>query len=181
MGARRETASEVEAASGVHTGDALLFVNTGAVAERVERLPWVAHASVHRDLPGTLRIVVTDFSPAAFIRMPGDRFALVAVSGRVIAIVKTVPASTVEIRGEKAVPPVGSLVSPPQVAGVVRQPARAAAQRACARSTWEPCSCSSCAPGDRCASARSTTSRGRVPPRSRCSTISARLRSSTST
>jgi cell division protein FtsQ len=127
MGARRETASEVEAAAGVHTGDALLFVDTGAVAKRVERLPWVAHASVHRELPGTLKIVVTDFAPAAFIRAPGDRFALVAVSGRVIAIVKTVPASTVEIRGEKTVPPVGSLVSPPQVAGAVRHlPARLA-------------------------------------------------------
>ena len=120
VGARRETASEVVAASGVHTGDALVFVNTGAVARRIEKMPWVAHASVHRELPGTLKITVTDYAPAAYLRTPDGKIALVASTGRVIAIVATAPASTVEIRGEKTVPPVGSFVSPPQVAGVMR-------------------------------------------------------------
>ena len=37
---------------GVHTGDALLFVDTGAIARRVERLPWVEHATRAARLPG---------------------------------------------------------------------------------------------------------------------------------
>ena len=51
-GAQHVTAAQVRAAAGVHSHDHLLFVDTGAIARRVERLPWVAHASVQRDLPG---------------------------------------------------------------------------------------------------------------------------------
>src|SRR5437879_3611381 len=51
-GARSESAADILAAARVHLGAPLLFVDTGAVARRVEGLPWVEHASVHRDLPG---------------------------------------------------------------------------------------------------------------------------------
>src|SRR5512141_3460219 len=54
-GARHVTAAQVRAAAGVHVHDHLLFVDTGAVARRLERLAWVAHASVQTDLPGTLK------------------------------------------------------------------------------------------------------------------------------
>ena len=41
---------------GVRTHDHLLFVDTGAIARRVEQLPWVEHATVRRDFPGTIVI-----------------------------------------------------------------------------------------------------------------------------
>ena len=50
-GTTQESQAAVRAAAGVHTGSALLFVDTGAVARRVEALPWVASAKVDRGLP----------------------------------------------------------------------------------------------------------------------------------
>jgi cell division protein FtsQ len=118
-GNRRESARDIRAAAKVKPGDPLLFVDTGAVARRVERLPWVEKARVHRDFPGTLEIVVSDFVPTAYVRGAGGRFALIASTGRVIAMARTHPAQAVEIRGERHVPAVGSLLSPPDAADVV--------------------------------------------------------------
>jgi cell division protein FtsQ len=124
-GARRESTADIRAAARVDLGAPLLFVDTGAVARRVERLPWVEHARVHRDLPGTLTITVTDFVPTAFVHAPGGRVALIASTGRVIALGRKIPTAAIEIRGERVVPAVGSLLSPPEAANVVRQlPAR---------------------------------------------------------
>jgi cell division protein FtsQ len=120
-GARRESPSAVQAVTGVRLGDPLLFVDTGAVARRVERLPWVKHVRVHRDLPGTLSITITEYVPTVYVRAPDGRVALVASNGRVIALGRTVPAGSVEIRGERVVPAVGSLLSPPDAADLVRQ------------------------------------------------------------
>jgi cell division protein FtsQ len=120
-GARSESATDIRAAARVHLGAPLLFVDTGAIARRVERLPWVEHARVHRDLPGTLTITVTDYVPTAYVRAPGGRVALIASTGRVVALGRRVPAAAVEIRGERVVPAVGSLLSPPEAADVLRQ------------------------------------------------------------
>src|SRR5204862_6249298 len=118
-------AAAVRAAARVNLGDPLLFVNQGAVARRVEHLPWVEHASVHRDMPGTLRITVTEYVPTSYVRAPDGRVALIASTGRVIGIGRRVPAAAVEIRGVRVVPAVGSLLSPPESADVMRQlPAR---------------------------------------------------------
>lgn len=120
-GARRESPSAVQAATGVRRGAPLLFVDAGAVARRVERLPWVERARVHRDFPGTLSVRITEYVPTVYVRAPDGRVALVASNGRVIALTRTVPAGAVEIRGERVVPAVGSLLSPPEAADLVRQ------------------------------------------------------------
>jgi cell division protein FtsQ len=119
-GARRESASDVQAAARVHLGDALLFVDTGAIARRVERLPWVEHAVVHRDFPGTLRIAITDYVPTAYVRRPDGRVVLIASNGRAVALVQSTPRVAVEIRGMRVVPAVGSLLSPPGAANILR-------------------------------------------------------------
>jgi cell division protein FtsQ len=119
-GARRESAGEVQAAARVHLGDALLFVDTGAIARRVERLPWVERAVVHRDFPGTLRIAITDYVPTAYVRRPDGRVVLIASNGRAVALVQTTPHVAVEIRGMRVVPTVGSLLSPPEAADMMR-------------------------------------------------------------
>ena len=81
-------------AAGVHNGQALLFVDTGAVARRVEQLPWVEHARVRRDFPGTVSIAVTEYVPAAYVRVTGGKLALVASSGRVIGALEDGAART---------------------------------------------------------------------------------------
>ncbi len=119
-GAQRESASDVQAAARLHLGDPLLFVDTGAIARRVERLPWVERAVVHRDFPGTLTITVTDYVPTAYVRRPDGRVVLIASNGRAVALAQTTPAVAVEIRGERVAPTVGSLLSPPEAADVMR-------------------------------------------------------------
>ena len=117
-GTQHVTVEQVRAASGVRVHDHLLFVDTGAVARRIETLSWVEHASVQRDLPGTLKITIAEYTPAVFVRVAGG-VMLVAASGHVIAPVKAAPAHTVEVRGVRRPPVAGGLLAPPDAAGVV--------------------------------------------------------------
>jgi cell division septal protein FtsQ len=119
-GADRESVTEIERAAGVHTGDALLFVNTGAIAKRIERLPWVEHASVGRDLPGTVAIKVKEYVPTTFVRVSKTQVALLAANGRVVSYAPSAPPGAVEVLGVKVKPVVDSFVSPPAVADVMR-------------------------------------------------------------
>jgi len=116
-GARHLSPAQIRTAAGVHTGDHLLFVNTGAVARRVERLPWVRDAKVTRDLPGTLRIVVHEYAPAAYVRVLGA-VMLVAANGRVLARTANAPAGMVEIRGVRRVPAAGGVLAPTEAANI---------------------------------------------------------------
>lgn len=118
VGARHVTPAEVRAAAGVPLHRHLLFVDTGAIARRVEQMPWVARASVQRDLPGTLRIVIREYTPTAFVRA-GSGVMLVAANGRVFARATTSPPGAVEIRGVRRPPAVGDQLSPPDAASVV--------------------------------------------------------------
>jgi cell division protein FtsQ len=119
-GEQRESVAEIERAAGVHTGDALLFVNTGAIARRIERLPWVEHASVRRDFPGTVAINVTENAPTTFVRISHKEVALLAATGRVVSYAPSAPAGAVEVLGVKTKPAVDSVVSPAAVADVMR-------------------------------------------------------------
>ena len=117
-GARQETTAAIVRAARVHTGAALLFVDTGGIARRVEGLPWVQHARVSRDLPGTIRIKVTEYQPGVYVRVGANRVALAASTGRVIAFATAAPKDAIAVTGEKAAPTVGTMLSPPAVARV---------------------------------------------------------------
>lgn len=112
------TADQVRAAAGVHLHDHLLLVDTGAAARRIERLAWIEHAVVHRDLPGTLSIVVTEYTPTAYVPAPGG-VLLVAADGHVIASAPAASKGLVAITGIRRLPAVGSLLAPPDAAGLV--------------------------------------------------------------
>ena len=127
-GARHVTVAQVRTASGVHVHDHLLFVDTGAVAHRLERLAWVEHASVKTDLPGTVQITIGEYTPVAYVRMRNG-VMLVAANGHVIAAARTAPARTIEVRGVRRVPTAGALLSPPDAAGIVGRLPRALATR----------------------------------------------------
>jgi cell division protein FtsQ len=127
-GERHVTPARIRAAARVHRGDHLLFVDAGAVARRVEQIPWVRKAVVDRDFPGTLRIRIAEYMPAAYVRV-GSAAMLVAANGRVIARASVAPAGTVEIRGVRRAPSVGATLAPVGVAGIVPQLPRALAQQ----------------------------------------------------
>ena len=75
---------------------------------------------VERDLPGTIRIVVTEHEAVAFVRRDDNKVALLSNEGRVIADVASPPPGTIEVRGVRKAPAIGRLLSPPEAAGVVR-------------------------------------------------------------
>jgi cell division septal protein FtsQ len=67
-GARMLDAGAVLAAARLRPGSGLATVRTGAVRRRLEAIPAVAAASVDRDWPDTLVIVIRERIPASYIR-----------------------------------------------------------------------------------------------------------------
>ncbi|MGZ4800467.1 MAG: cell division protein FtsQ/DivIB [Acidimicrobiia bacterium] len=127
-GTTRESRAAVQAAAGVHKGAALLFVDTGAVARRVEALPWVAKATVERDLPNDLTITVIERAPVAWVRRPVPRGApkgttgtptLVDRFGRVLGDVDQPPAGLPEIVGIAHLPERGGRIEPASPAAAI--------------------------------------------------------------
>lgn len=89
------SAESVREAAAVEIGEPLLFIDGGAVARRIEKLPWVERATVRRSLPATLRITIHERDPVAWIRRaaePDLGVALVDASGRILDH-RTVPPS----------------------------------------------------------------------------------------
>src|SRR5262249_45069271 len=74
---------QVTSAAQIARGDAMIWVDDGAAASRVEALPWVRSAHVERDWPGTVRITVTERTAAAWVQS-GTGPAIVDGTGRVL-------------------------------------------------------------------------------------------------
>jgi cell division protein FtsQ len=121
VGTRHLPVDEVRRVVEVAHGDALLRIDLGAVERRVEALPWVADADASRDLPGALRVHVTERAPVAFVRGDDGTATLVAADGTVLGVVLVPPPEAVEITGVRRVPSPGSVLSPPAAAGAVAQ------------------------------------------------------------
>ncbi len=117
-GANGVPVAEIVAASGIHRGDALTFVDTGAARERVEALPRIASAKVSRSFPGTVTIQLTEREPAAWVAKPVRKGAppgpvvYLDAQGRVIEEGRSPSAALVEIRGLGRLPDVGARVRP---------------------------------------------------------------------
>jgi cell division protein FtsQ len=127
-GATRTGSGAVRKAAPVHDGDALLFVDTGAVARRVEALPWVAEAKVSRRLPNELHIAVVERTPAAWAIQPAPagspagtpaHVAMLDASGRVLSLQALPFPGFPEIRGLARVPAIGSTAVPAAAVRVV--------------------------------------------------------------
>ena len=84
-GAVRTAVTDIRAAGVVRKGDALVDVDEGAVARRIEQLPWVEDVDVRREWPGTVVVQVTERRAAASARARGGGWMLVDDSGRLLA------------------------------------------------------------------------------------------------
>ncbi len=82
-GARAEAVLE---AAAVASDQPLVSLDAGAVAARVEDLPWVASAQVSRSWPATVRVRVTERVVVAAVQVTEDHVALVDADGYVVAI-----------------------------------------------------------------------------------------------
>lgn len=82
-GYRRTLESEVFHALG-RLDRSLLLLDVAAARGRIEALAWVETATIHRVLPGTLRIEITERQPIA-VWHDGKRYSLIDASGRRLA------------------------------------------------------------------------------------------------
>jgi cell division protein FtsQ len=97
------TPAQVTAAAGIHDGDAMTWIDTGAAVDRIEALPYVRRATLVREWPRTVRIAVRERAPAAWIDAPGGR-ALVDRAGRILETVEAAPQGLPQLLGAKVVP-----------------------------------------------------------------------------
>ena len=72
VGARYTGADVVRDAVEEEAADNLLMVSASGVADIAERLPWVKEATVDRMLPGTVRVKVIEWRPAAIVANGDD-------------------------------------------------------------------------------------------------------------
>ncbi|MEX1008200.1 MAG: FtsQ-type POTRA domain-containing protein [Acidimicrobiia bacterium] len=110
-GTVRTTAAQVQTAAGVHRGDAMVWIDGGAAAQRIAALPWIRDARVEREWPGTVTVVVTERSPAGWVDT-GSSPVLVDGTGRVLERVSEPPTGLPQIVSPKRVPPVGATITP---------------------------------------------------------------------
>jgi cell division protein FtsQ len=97
-GADRTAVATVRWAAGIARGDALLTLDEAGAEQRVEELPWVAEADVVRDWPGTVRVAVTERTPAALVQLgTGLPPAVVDAHGRVLDVGGPVPPGLVTV------------------------------------------------------------------------------------
>jgi cell division protein FtsQ len=116
-GAQHTSADQVTDAADVERGDAMVWVDGSAAAERVDALPWIRSTRVEREWPGTVRVTVTERTAAAWVGT-SDGVALVDGSGRVLERVAQAPSDLPELVGVDLVPAVGAALDPPVPARV---------------------------------------------------------------
>jgi cell division protein FtsQ len=102
----------IEAAAGLNRHPALVSVDPGAMARRVEALPFIARASVRRHWPDGVTVTVTERIPALAMAGPKASWSVLDGAGRTLAVTTTAPAGLVTVvvhtrTGVLAPPPVG--------------------------------------------------------------------------
>jgi cell division protein FtsQ len=80
MGNSEVTRPELLSVFGSDIGRNLFFVPLGERRAELEKLPWVAHATVMRLLPNQLRVAIVERTPIAFVRR-GNTIGLVDAHG----------------------------------------------------------------------------------------------------
>ena len=103
----------VVAAGRLASHPAMLDVDTGAVARRVEALPWVRQATARRQWPGTVRIDLVERRPSAVLPAGESRWARADSTGRVLDVGPEKPTGLPVIANVPLPGPPGSQVGPP--------------------------------------------------------------------
>lgn len=79
-----ETSAEVVSQAGLGSHPPLLDVNAGAVAARLEQLPWVRSATVHVSWPDGVHIAVTEETPRFTVATTAGQWESLSNDGRIL-------------------------------------------------------------------------------------------------
>jgi cell division protein FtsQ len=83
----RTSDAAIVAAAGLQNHPPLISLNPGAVARRVEALPFIATARVHKHWPDGVQIAVTERVPVVQMAGPGSSWSLLDGHGRTLQVV----------------------------------------------------------------------------------------------
>jgi cell division protein FtsQ len=113
IGAKETSVSAVLHATGLtNRGHAMIAVDRFALARRVERLPWVAHAEVTRKWPNVVRVAIVERVAIGAIAVPGG-VALLDRTGRVLGTASAPPAGAISVVASDAIPAPGATAPEP--------------------------------------------------------------------
>jgi cell division protein FtsQ len=112
VGGKHTSAVDIAAAAGLDPGDNLLLISTDRIEDAAETLPWVRRAEVHRVLPGTVRVRITERVPAFVLSLGATRWTLdvyghiltTGVARKGLPVLGGVDTGDVEVGGRLAVP-----------------------------------------------------------------------------
>ncbi len=94
-GARGVPVVTVTDAARIEPGEPLLFLDTDAVARRIEAIPEIGTARVDTELPNTVTVTVTERRPLGWVQAdPAGPIAVVDGTGRVLRTVTGAPVLT---------------------------------------------------------------------------------------
>jgi cell division septal protein FtsQ len=113
-----ETAAQVLTQAGLAGHPALLDVNAGAAAARIEQLPWVQSAAVHVSWPDGVHVTVTEKTPRLAASEPGGRWATLSADGRVLAVSTARPAGLMLLTAPAAPGAPGTWLAPRDASGL---------------------------------------------------------------
>lgn len=100
-GETRYTSEELIAASGVTQGDNLSFLDKkGITSGLAEQFPYLDTVKVHRKLPSTIQIEVSDRTAALSVEQSG-KYLLMDLTGKALESVDAAAKDTVEVVGAK--------------------------------------------------------------------------------
>ncbi|MET0626967.1 MAG: FtsQ-type POTRA domain-containing protein [Acidimicrobiia bacterium] len=116
-GNARATADEVLAAAGVAPGDPMVWIDPGAAARKIETLPWVLHAEVKREWPDTVKVVVAERVPVAWLDTGFGNALVLDRDGRALTTEAPAPVGLPQVLDVAAVP-IGVTVAQPEGARI---------------------------------------------------------------
>jgi cell division protein FtsQ len=108
-GARTISEGEILRLASIRDGANLIMLDTGQVASRLLRDPWIREAVVERDLPTTAVIRVVERRPGGWVEGP-EGFAVVAGDGTILETASAVPSRLPSLGPWSGSPVVGERV-----------------------------------------------------------------------
>jgi cell division protein FtsQ len=89
------TDAAIEAAAGLNRHPALVSADPGAMAHRIEALPFIATARVGRQWPDGMSVAVTERIPTLVMAGPGTSWSVLDGTGRTLQVTAAKPAGLV--------------------------------------------------------------------------------------